>query len=336
MVVERRLWLDGGVAKSPFLADLHGRFGLPRAAVVHLAERAAGRTVEGLERIVRGYDNEVYRVELAGGFAVYVRIRRHGKGGFDQEAWAMGLARAGGVPVPDVLAVDAESDHADGHPVMVVAAAPGRQLEIMLAAASDAERHQVLSALGVELARLHSITAPGVWRPSESGCWPDPDELRDGFVGERRAERNHLVSAGLTVSETDRAIELLDVSPDPPRSGFVLCHGDVSPEHVFVDATLRVSGLIDWGMWHGGSPIGELAYVANTYGWGALDPVLQGHGYGSLAEDEELRRALAASLSVQLIGHIAHHVTIQDQDGADRNVAALRQALRIVNGETAD
>ena len=106
----------------------------------------------------------------------------------------MGLARDGGVPVPEVLAVDAASDVADGHPVMVVAAAAGRQLGLMLDAASDAERHQVLSALGEQLARLHSIAAPGVWRPDESGRWPDPDELRHGFIGERRAEREQLVS----------------------------------------------------------------------------------------------------------------------------------------------
>ena len=47
----------------------------------------------------------------------------------------------------------------------------------------------------------------------ESGRWPNPDELRHGFIGERRAEREQLVSAGLTVAEVDRAIELLDVSP---------------------------------------------------------------------------------------------------------------------------
>ena len=110
----------------------------------------------------------------------------------------------------------------------------------------------------------------------------------------------------------------------------MLCHGDVSPEHVFVDAELRVSGLINWGMWHGGSAIGELAYVANTYGWTDLQAVLEGHGWISLDDDPELRRALATSLVGQLIGNIAHHVTIRDRAGADRNVAVLRQAVRIL------
>lgn len=244
----------------------------------------------------------------------------------------MELARTGGVPVPEVLDVDAASDLADGHPVMVVAAAPGQQLEGVLAAASDAERRQVLSGLGGELARLHSIAMPGVWRPDDAGRWPDPDELREGFGRDRRNERNQLVAAGMTDAEVDRVMALLDLSPDPPRAGFVLCHGDVSPEHVFVDARRQVSGLIDWGMWHGGSPTGELAYVADAFGWRDLEPILQGYGYGPVMRDGELHRLLATTLAVQLIGHIAHHVAIGDPDGAASNVTAVRRALHVLDG----
>ena len=273
---------------------------------------------------------------LTGELVVYVRIRRHGEGTFEQEAWAMDLARAGGVRVPDVLAIDSGSDVADGHPVMVVAAAPGQQLEGVLAAASDVERHQILSGLGVELARLHSIAMPGVWRPGDDGRWPDPDELREGFVTERRGEQDRLVAAGMTVAEVDRVMALLEVSPDPPRTGFVLCHGDVSPEHVFVDSRQRVSGLIDWGMWHGGSRTGELAHVADTFGCADLEPILQGYGYSPAIGHDELQRQLATTLTVQLIGHIAHHVAIGDSAGAAGNVAAVRQALHVLDGNTAN
>ena len=83
-------WVRG---QDTFLADLHSRFGLQRSQIVRLAERAAGRHVEEIERFVRGYDNEVYRVTLTGELVVYVRIRRHGEGTLEQEAWAMDLAR---------------------------------------------------------------------------------------------------------------------------------------------------------------------------------------------------------------------------------------------------
>ncbi len=73
---------------------------------------------------------------------------------------------------------------------------------------------------------------------------------------------------------------------------------------------LRWSGtwLIDWGMWHAGSRIGELAYVATAFGWEDLQPVLQGYGYSPASDGNDLQRQLATTLAVQLIGHIAHHV----------------------------
>ena len=296
--------------------------------------RAADRDVEDIERLARGYDNEVYRVRLTGELVVYVRIRRHGEGTLEQEAWAMGRARASGVPVPEVLAVDPACDAADGHPVMVVASAPGQQLEEAIATASDPERVELLSGVGEVLARLHSIDMPGVWRPGDNGQWPDPDEVRRGFAAERRGEHDQLVAAGMSLAEVDRVMALLEVTPDPPLTGFVLCHGDVSSEHVFVDSKQQVTGLIDWGMWHAGSRTGELAYVANTFGWRDLQPVLQGYGYSPARDCNELRRQLATTLAVQLIGHIAHHVAIEDPDGAASNVAAVRRALHVLDGTT--
>ena len=88
------------MAKTPFLAYLHSRFGLSRSQVVEVAARAAGRDVEDIERLARGYDNEVYRVRLAGELVVYVRIRRHGEGTLEQEAWRGGTRWRS--PVPDV------------------------------------------------------------------------------------------------------------------------------------------------------------------------------------------------------------------------------------------
>ncbi|WP_157677126.1 phosphotransferase family protein [Auraticoccus monumenti] len=319
------------MAKTPFLADLHSRFGLPRSQVAGLAAQATGHDVETIERLARGYDNEVHRVTLTGELVVYVRIRRYGEGTQEQEAWAMDLARAGGVAVPDVLLVDAASENADGHPVMVVAAARGQQLEEVLAAVTDQQRHQLLSNVGHELARLHSIDMPGVWRPDHDGQWPDPVELRAGFAAKRRGEADQLTAAGMTSAEVNRMMALLEVSPDPPGTGFVLCHGDVSSEHIFVDSTLQVSGLIDWGMWHAGSRTGELAGVANSFGWNNLQPILQGYGHGLPSNGDTLLRQLATTLAVQLIGHIAHDVAIEDSDGAASNVAAVRQALRVLD-----
>ena len=70
--------------------------------------------------------------------------------------------------------------------------------------------------------------------------------------------------------------------------------------------------------------------MATAFGWDDLQPVLQGYGY-TAGESNDLQRQLATTLAVQLIGHIAHHVGIGDPDGAAGNVAAVRQALHVLD-----
>src|SRR5688500_13232609 len=93
------------MAESRFLADLHAQFGTPREHVVELVRRVTGSEVAAVQRITRGYDNEVHRVDLESGARVFVRIRRD-EGGYDDEAWAMSQARDHGVPVPEVIGID--------------------------------------------------------------------------------------------------------------------------------------------------------------------------------------------------------------------------------------
>ncbi len=312
------------MAESQFLADLHGRFGAPRDQVVDLVRRVTGAGVADLQRIARGYDNEVYRVDLDTRVVVYVRIRRDGYG-FDHEPWAMSQARDHGVPVPTIIGLDRVEGKDGDRPAMVIAQAPGRQLKELLPGLTPADRHTALTDLGRVLTRLHQVRTPGVWRPGDDGTWPDPAELRRGYARDRRAEHDQLVAAGLTAAETERTLASLDLSPDPPERDFVLCHGDLSPEHVFVDTELRVSCLIDWGMWHGGSVTGELAYVSTTFSPDDFAAVLEGHGYDPA--DDDLRRKISLSVTSLQIGHIAHHVTIGDHEGTAHNVAALRRAL---------
>lgn len=313
--------------KPSFLHELHAQFSVPVEAVHVLIDRATGEQPTHLERIVNGYDNEVYRVDFDGDRSVFVRIRRHGRGDLDRETWAMGLAREAGVPVPRVLLESSVEDRDGQRPAMVVEGASGDVLAELLPRLSPQDRRTALADLGRVLRNLHSVKTPGVWRPNDRELWPDPQELRRGFIAERTAERVHLVAAGLSPDEVDRTVSLLGASLDtPPLADFVLCHGDVTPDHIFIGSDLRVSGLIDWGMWHGGSSVGELAYVAS---WAFTEPDLTSllTGYGSSAIDGSLRKALALSLVNNLVGHIAHHVTIGDADGTANVTKSLRRAL---------
>lgn len=310
-----------------FLSQLHASFGLPRDAVIGLVQRIMGGRVAEIRRVVNGYDNEVHLVALEDGTTVYARIRPPGQDGFDGELWAMERAREAGVPVPEIHAMETIASADGDRHAMVLESAPGQPLDEALPRLSTAQRRGAMVEVGRTLATLHSVRTPGLWRPDDDGSWPDPADLRRGFIADRAAERPHLEAAGLTVDEIEQTLGFLGASPDTPvQDNPVLCHGDASTEHIFVDADLRVCALIDWGMWHGGSAIGELAYVSMSHDPADLPDIYRGHGVADPA-DPSFRRAISLSVVNQVIGHIAHHVSIGDEHGTRDNVAELRRAL---------
>lgn len=341
--------------RSSFHAELHARIGVPRSVVVGLVERATRRGVVEVERIVRGDENEVYRVGLVDGGVVYPRIRLSASDGdvelgeVEQEAWAMDRARAAGVPVPEVLSVERVESTTDARAAMVMVAAPGRQLAELLPTLRAGERRTAMTELGRTLARLHEVSMPGVWRPDVNGDWPDPRQRRQDFLADRTAEAGELAAAGLSADEVDATIGWLGASPDNPpdtslhdrpdrsdnqpltatdadgadaRIDIVLCHGDLSPEHVFVDSELRVTGLIDWGLWHAGSAIGDLAYVSMGHDHADFAAIVRGHATHD-PDDPRFLRRIRLSIVNQAVGHIAWAVRV----GAPTQVGPLRQAL---------
>ena len=311
------------VSDSAFLHELHARFGAPRDRIISCVEHETGRFVEALERVVNGYDNEVYRVGLAGAETVYLRIRRFGEGDFDGEVWAMVRARQAGVPVPEVVSVDRMLTDDGERSVMIVRTAAGRALETM---SSPDDRRAALVDLGRTLRQLHAIPTPGMWRPDGNGRWLSVDALRAGFVRDRQGEREHLVRAGLGGAEIEQTYRVLEEFPGRLPVVPVLCHGDLNRGHIFVDDDRRVSCLIDWGMWHGGSVEGEFAGLWKTVGLDGLEHVLRGHGEQTTT-DTVFRGTIAKALVQQQIGHIAHHAMIGDSHGVRRNVGFLRQGL---------
>jgi Ser/Thr protein kinase RdoA (MazF antagonist) len=319
---------------NPFPNELHARFGVPRPLVVGLAGRATGRCAVGVERVVRGYDNEVHRVRVDDGSVVYTRVRwPRGPGDHDDrvgiqwEVWAMERAREAGVPVPAVLSTEVVDSGQGEREAMVVAAATGRELVAVLPSLSGSERRQAMADVGRVLAVVHTVETPGPWRPDDEGHWADPIRLREGFLADRAGERAELIEAGLTDEETDRIIGLLPAAWDAtgPRRP-VLSHGDLSPDHVFVDADLRVSAVIDWGGWHGGSALTDLARTSMLHGREDFTAIVG--GYRQWPVDEPgFRRKLALSTLLQTVGYTAHHVRIGDLAGAPRSVARLRRIL---------
>lgn len=317
------------MSDSSFLAGRHARFRVPTAVVVELVKRATGFEVVETHRVVAGYDNEVYRVRVADGGTVYPRIRRFGEeqGGARGEAWAMAQARSAGVPAPEVLLLDTIAGDDGECEVMVVAEAPGRELPGVLRTLSARQRHIVMMRLGEILARLHSVGTPGPWRPDDDGVWPEPEQVRRWFIADRAAEHADLVAAGLDGYEVDRIIEILDQGWEPVAHGAaILCHGDISPDHVFIDDDLQISGLIDWGMWAGGSTTADLANASLRNTDDDFAAIVQGHGTGSF-DERSFRRGIALATLAEMAGTMAHHQRIGDTNGMPSAVNRLRRVL---------
>lgn len=311
--------------RSSFLNELHAKFGVPQFAVVGFVERLTNGTVVAVERLVEGDEYEVHRVNLVDGSTMFVRISQPDtpKSKPYQEARAMELARAAGVPVPEILAVGPIATDDGERQAMAVAATAGRQLSGLLGSLSPARRRAAMIDLGRVLAMLHSVQMPGLGLS---------DAQRRRYIANVIADCDHLHVAGLAEQEIDRARELLSTFPDiPTREVPVLCHGDLYPAHVFVDANLRVCGLIDWGLWHAGAAVDDIADV--TYRNDHVDAaaVLVGH-YGSAGGDLTLTRAIARSLMTQVIGELRWLIASGQTGSLEPGVAALRRALAELSG----
>jgi hypothetical protein len=140
------------------------------------------------------------------------------------------------------------------------------------------------------------------------------------------ADCAYLGEAGFSDLEVGRIRALLDTFlAIPVDKDAVLLHGDIGPEHVFVDADLRVSGLIDWGLWSAGAAVDDMATVIRRYEPDDVAAILVGH-YGADAEDPALTRAIARSLMTKVIGYLRWMVTSGQTRSLEPGAAALRKA----------
>lgn len=170
--------------RTAVLDQLHAQFAVPRSAVIELVQRVCGQSVTTVERLIHGDENEVYRVHLARGSTVFVRISRPDTPALRlyREAWAMEHARRAGVPVPDVVTVEPIASHEGDRHAMVIAAADGQQLDGLLASMSTGRRADTMREFGRVLAKLHTVAMPGRhsrWQRSvaQPGSSPSPVPL---------------------------------------------------------------------------------------------------------------------------------------------------------------
>ena len=311
--------------------ELHARYAIAEPVIVSVSERATGRKVVTTERLISGDENEVHRIRLDDDSVIYLRVAWPGAPAkrTRDEAWAMEQARAGGVPAPEVIATSM-IESADGErAAMVLRSVPGRPLDQVLPSLSIASRAAVLEEFGRTLRTLHSIVMPGDGRPDEHDHWGDSASGQRRYVAAVREDTRHLPTAGLAGDEVARVIELLDHPVGSLVEPPVVCHGDLSPEHVFVDAALRVVGLIDWGQWSAGPAASDLADFAMRHPPADRDAVFAGY---ALPAGPEARDQLYWYVITRATGQIRWLVDSDQLDEMSGPAAAIRTALTMING----
>lgn len=144
---------------------------------------------------------------------------------------------------------------------------------------------------------------------------------------DRTAERPQLLAAGLRADEID-AIFSITLAGDPPLDHQpVLCHGDLGQDHIFVDANLTLTGVIDFGEFQGGLPIVDFARLSLGCSPEELAWVQEGYTNQALLADNFAQRLRQIRLNF-LSGSLAHCVRIADHEEVVIVVATIRDMLQ--------
>jgi len=313
-----------------YIDKLHSTFGIPPDAAAQLIRNTVGKEAKTIERIVKGYDNEVYSVETDDGKGLILRLRRDGEVSFAQEAWAMNECRRLVIPVPALYFVGEEPYEGGTLEVMIEERAAGRSAAALWNSLNGDERARVLQQSGQALSRMHEIKVGGFFRRRDDGSWDfnNWEALAQANIQGRTADGQSLLDCGFTRADFSFLLDMLGVWRDryPCRSP-VLCHGDYKLEHLFFDENLGLSAVIDFGEFQGGAPAGDLAYFSFQHPEADFNAFLGGYFGGGPAFGELEMQVNLHKLSYQ-IGYLAHCVRSADTQSAAYTKRELEKTLR--------
>lgn len=314
---------------TDFVNQRHAAYQMPPALLFDLIRQTTGDEPSHSEKLVRGYDNEVYAVQTQQGHDYIVRIQQQGGAGYAEEQWAIERCRAVGVPVPVIEYVGLLALEGQAKPVMVQRRVPGRPLSDIYTTLNQAERVHVFSQVGAILSQIHSIQVDGFYKLRPDGHWDFPDwaSIDQANRRDRSAERPYLLQAGLQAQEIDTLLALILTQRPPMDRQPVLCHADLGLDHLFVDASLTITGVIDFGEFQGGLPLVDFAQLRLDCTDEELQWVQAGYANQALFADDFAQRLRLSRLNF-LTGYLAHCVRIGDHEERLIVLDTLRAALQ--------
>lgn len=310
---------------TDFVEQRHATYTTPKQVLFDLVQQATGDDLIDREKIIRGYDNEVYAISTQQGNDYIVRIQRHGETGYTEEAWAIEQCRQAGAPVPEICHLGTVMIEDQPKPVMVQRRVAGRALAEMEHTLDQRELAHIYAQAGAALSQIHSIEVDGFYKRQSDGTWDFPDwaSIEQSNLHARTAEQPQLRQAGFTQTEIDRLLAIVTEITPPLDPQPVLCHGDFHADHLFVDGALTLTAVIDFGEFQGGLPLVDFIGLSLEHPEGALTWLRAGYTNQAIFADEFAQRLRHAQASY-LIGYLAHCVKIQDNE----EVHTLAQQLR--------
>jgi len=235
-----------------------------------LAAVTGGAAVSGLRRLSGGASRETWAFDAGGRPLILQRERPGGMrtAGMGTEAALLRAAADQGVPVPGVVATDADGPDgaaALGTAWMVVERVPGETIarRILRDDAYAAARPRLAAQCGDALARIHRI---------------DPAAVPRLAGGDQVAQIRAALDA---VGEAHPAFELgfrwLDRNRPAPGAADTVVHGDFRNGNLVVGPD-GLAAVLDWELAHRGDPLEDLGWLCvRAWRFGA-EPRVGGFG----------------------------------------------------------
>jgi len=292
-----------------FLEKHHAQFDTPIESVHQVLKKVTSRAPIKHYKIIGGYDNEVFNVEVEGGQEFVVRINQVPTIGFENERRAIDQCHQAGLPVPEVLylgKIDSQGKLLD---VMIQPKIIGKTMCDGWGKYSDVQREQLLQQMGEIMRKMHDIDAGGFRCRQADEVWDYNNwgEYMNDVVEQSVTNAKYLEELGLKKEQIARVLKLVELLRDEYNEvSPVMCHADLGLSHFFVDEG-KIVGLIDFGDWQGNHPVFDFVRLAIDDRIN-LQEVLAGYG----DDIDNFDTLLALYINKCMIGLTKHIFQIKD------------------------
>ncbi|CAF4556069.1 unnamed protein product [Rotaria sp. Silwood1] len=312
---------------SDFMRQRQSQFILTSDEIIsRLILKATNQHIKEKQRIIEGNDSEVYDVKLNNDEHVILKVRRFGDVLYDQEAWAINECHKHAVPVPQVLFLGKELIDNEMRDVMVLEKVKGRSFRKVIEEQniSEIDVARVLEQAGSILKKIHSVKVNGYWRLNHDNQW-DFDSWTDymrSTIKDRIEDKQYLLDVGFSEEDFDFIMKCHDLYMNNYECYQpVRCHGDYTHEHWFVDESLNITGIIDFGDMQGGPVTTDFAIFQKDEPKSDLSSLIKGYnGMIDASIDENFGQQLDLHTLIISVGYLTYFIK---QNNIEEMVAIL-------------